>query len=66
VSAAQNSSGSAGRVGRPFRPGQSGNPGGRPKGLSKATRELVGDDGMALVELWWQIAQDPMHRTRHD
>ena len=34
--------------GRPFRPGQSGNPGGRPKGLSRATRELVGEDGMAF------------------
>ena len=48
--------------GRPFRPGQSGNPGGRPKGLSRATRELVGEDGMALAELWWSIAQDPMRR----
>jgi hypothetical protein len=25
---------------------------------------LVGEDGMALVELWWGIAQDPMQRTR--
>jgi uncharacterized protein DUF5681 len=62
MSAAQNSSGSAGKVGRPFRPGQSGNPGGRPKGLAKATRELVGQDGLPLVELWWSIAQDPMRR----
>ena len=43
-------------------PGQSGNPGGRPKGLARATRELVGEDGMALAELWWSIAQDPMRR----
>ena len=62
MSAAQNSSGSAGKVGRPFRPGQSGNPGGSPKGLARATRELVGEDGMALAELWWSIAQDPMRR----
>jgi hypothetical protein len=62
VSAAQNSSGSAGKVGRPFRPGQSGNPGGRPKGLSRATRELVGEDGMKLVQLWWGIARDETRR----
>ena len=61
VSAAKNSDGTA--RGRPFRPGQSGNPGGRPKGLARATRELVGDDGMPVVELWWDIAQDPMQRT---
>jgi hypothetical protein len=42
--------------------GVSGNPGGRPKGLARATRELVGEDGMALVELWWSIASDPMRR----
>jgi hypothetical protein len=45
--------------------GVSGNPGGRPKGqgeLSRATRELVGEDGMVLVKLWWSIAQDPMRR----
>jgi hypothetical protein len=45
-------------------PGQSGNPRGRPKGLAKATRELFGDDGMALAELWWSIAQDPPQKTR--
>jgi hypothetical protein len=27
------------------------------------TRELVGEDGTPLVELWWQIAQDPLQRT---
>jgi hypothetical protein len=25
---------------------------------------LVGEDGMALVELWWSIANDPMRRDR--
>jgi hypothetical protein len=59
----QNNGGATGGVtGRGFRPGRSGNPGGRPKGLAKATRELVGEDGMALAELWWSIAQDPMRR----
>ena len=59
VSRIQNNAGTTGGVtGRGFMPGRSGNPGGRPKGLAKATRELVGDDGMALVELWWDIARD--------
>ena len=63
MSGAQNSDGTARRVvGRPFPQGVSGNPSGRPRGLSRATRELVGDDGMALVELWWSIASDPMRR----
>ena len=65
MSGAQNSDGTARRVvGRPFPQGVSGNPSGRPRGLSRATRELVGEDGMPLVELWWRIAQDPMVRTR--
>jgi hypothetical protein len=42
--------------------GVSSNPGGRPQGLARATRELVGEDGMPLAELWWSIAQDPMRR----
>ena len=63
MSSAQNNGRSTGGVtGKGFRPGQSGNPGGRPKGLAKATRELVGEDGMVLVELWLQIALDPMRR----
>jgi uncharacterized protein DUF5681 len=46
--------------------GVSGNPGGRPKGqaaLSKSARKLVGEDGEALVDLWWSIANDPMRRA---
>jgi hypothetical protein len=58
-----NGGGTGGITGRGFMPGQSGNPGGRPKGLARATRELVGDDGQALAELWWSIAQDPLQRT---
>jgi hypothetical protein len=42
--------------------GVSGNPGGRPKGLARAARELVGEDGMALVQLWWDIARDETRR----
>jgi hypothetical protein len=41
---------------------QTGNGSNRPKGLAKATRELVGNDGMALAKLWWSIANDPMRR----
>jgi len=63
MSGAQNNGTTTGGItGKGFRPGQSGNPGGRPKGLANATRELVGEDGMPLVELWLSIAMDPMHR----
>jgi Family of unknown function (DUF5681) len=58
----QNNGRTGGITGKGFRPGQSGNPGGRPKGLAKATRELVGEDGQMLVELWISIAMDPMRR----
>jgi L-rhamnose isomerase len=63
VSTVQNNGRSTGGVtGTGFMPGQSGNPRGRPKGLAKATRELVGEDGMKLAQLWWDIAKDPMRR----
>ncbi len=41
----------------------SGNPGGRPQGLARATRELVGEDGHKLAELWWDIATDETQRS---
>lgn len=64
MSSVQNSRrGTGGITGRGFQPGQSGNPGGRPKGLARATRELVGEDGTALVELWLAIAADPLQKT---
>lgn len=62
MSAPQNRDGS----GR-WRKGVSGNPGGRPKGqaeLSRTTRELVGEDGRKLVQLWWDIARDETRRNR--
>lgn len=59
---AQDSGGSARVVGRPFRPGQSGNPGGRPLSLAKATRELVGEDGQKLAEFWLSIMEDETRR----
>jgi hypothetical protein len=65
VSSVQNNGRTTGGVtGKGFMPGQSGNPRGRPKGLARATRELVGEDGMALVELWWDIARDETRRDR--
>ena len=63
VSSVQNKGGATGGVtGRGFKPGRSGNPGGRPQGLARATRELVGEDGMKLAELWWSIASDETRR----
>ncbi len=39
-------------VGRPFQKGLSGNPGGRPKGISSKVREILGgNDGEAIVRL---------------
>ena len=65
VSSVQNKGGATGGVtGRGFKPGRSGNPGGRPQGLAKATRELVGEDGMKLAQLWWDIARDETRRDR--
>src|SRR5262249_49067327 len=49
------------RSGR-FPKGVSGNPGGRPQGLARATRELVGEDGMKLAEFWVSIMEDPLRR----
>ena len=42
--------------------GVSGNPGGRPQGLAKATRELVGEDGHRLAEFWFSTMQDETRR----
>ena len=65
MSGVQNNGGSTGGVtGRGFMAGRSGNPGGRPQGLAKATRALVGEDGLALVQLWWSITQDETKRVR--
>ena len=55
-------SGPIGENGR-FLPGNNANPGGRPKGLSRQTRDLVGEDGEPLVRLWLEIALDPSQKT---
>jgi Family of unknown function (DUF5681) len=63
MSTVQNNGGTTGGItGKGFMPGRSGNPGGRPKGLAKATRELLGEDGMKLAEFWLSIMEDPMRR----
>ena len=41
-------------VGRPFLPGQTGNPGGRPKGMSAYVRETT-DGGREMVDLMVQV-----------
>jgi hypothetical protein len=52
-----------GVTGAGFMPGQSGNPGGRPKGLSRRVRELVGDDGQAIAQYMFTVLRDETQRT---
>jgi hypothetical protein len=59
VERVQNNAGTTGGVtGRGFGPGQSGNPGGRPRGLARATRELIGDDGLEIARFWYETMRD--------
>jgi hypothetical protein len=46
-----------------FTPGTSGNPGGRPRGLARATRELLGGDGQAIPRFWLNIMNDENAKT---
>jgi hypothetical protein len=50
-------------VGRPFPRGVSGNPGGRPKGLARYVRELVGDDGRRIADFMLGVLDDESERT---
>ena len=52
-----------GVTGKGFTPGVSGNPGGRPKGLSRRVRELVGEDGGAIAEYMLEVMNDERART---
>jgi hypothetical protein len=51
-----------GITGRGFLPGASGNPGGRPKGLARRVRELVGDDGTAIADFMFAVMVDQRAR----
>jgi L-rhamnose isomerase len=63
MSSVQNKGRSTGGItGRGFRPGRSGNPSARPQSLAKATRAVVGEDGMKLAEFWVSIMQDETRR----
>ena len=52
-----------GATGHGFMPGQSGNPGGRPRGLARRVRELVGDDGELILQFMVDVLGDESART---
>jgi hypothetical protein len=58
----KNGRGTGGITGRGFMPGRSGNPSGRPRGLARAAREIVGEDGRRLAEFWLAIMEDETRR----
>jgi hypothetical protein len=47
-----------------YLPGVSGNPGGRPKGVERQVKDLVGEQGEKVLLLLWQIAQSSDQTTR--
>jgi hypothetical protein len=53
-----------GVTGKGFLPGQSANPGGRPRGLARRVREIVGDDGEQIAVFLLEVMHDPRQRTR--
>ena len=64
VSSVQNNARSTtgGITGAGFVPGRSGNPSGRPRGLARIIRELVGDDGRQIAEFWLATMSNPTAR----
>lgn len=52
-----------GVTGKGFVPGYSGNPGGRPKGLARRVRELVGSDGEVIANFMLKVMNDETART---
>ena len=52
-----------GVTGAGFLPGHSGNPGGRPRGLARRVRELVGDNGELILEFMVDVLGDETART---
>ena len=63
VESKHRTTGVGGITGRGFMPGESGNPGGRPKGLARRVRELVGEDGHAIAEYMFSVLSDETQRT---
>lgn len=66
MSVVQNNRGTTrarGVTGAGFMAGRSGNPGGRPKGLSRRVRELVGDDGHEIAKYMFPVLTDARQRT---
>jgi len=47
-----------------FTKGHSGNPGGRPKGLSQYVQKLAGHNGKKLADILWTIATDDKEESR--
>ncbi len=47
-----------GVTGKGFMPGRSGNAGGCPRGLARVAREVVGDDGLAIAQFWFDVMHD--------
>jgi hypothetical protein len=52
-----------GITGRGFTPGVSGNPGGRPKGLARRVRELVGENGESIAAFMFGLMTDSTARN---
>lgn len=55
-----------GVTGAGFTTGRSGNPGGRPKGIARLARELVGSDGEAILRFYFAAMAGKMTNPDYD